>query len=109
MSVGIVANERTMIQPDNALCPQPLLQAVFNLLLRKGLVAMGGHQAACGGKDSSLAVALDGASFEHEVQVIFVGALEESLLIEVTVYLIVERRLKFLTPAVEAEVEEDDV
>ena len=109
MAVGIVADERAVLQPDDALGTQPQLQALFYVVLRQRLVAVGGQQAAGGGEDGASAVALDGAAFEHEVQMVFVASLDEAAVVDLATDAVVEFSLELLAPAVEAEVEEDEV
>ena len=65
---------------------------------------MGRHQTASGGKDGPLAIALDAAPFEYEIQMVFVDAFHQALFVEVAINLIVESRLELLAPAVEAEI-----
>ena len=109
MSVGVIAYQTAMVEPYDALGTQPVFQPLFNRLLGKGLIAVGRHQTAKGGEDGPLAVALDAASLEHEVQMVLVGAFHQSLLIEMLVDLIVEFGRELLAPAVELEVEQKDV
>ena len=68
---------------------------------------MGSHQTALCSKDGTLAVALNRTAFQHKVQMVFVLALDKSLVIEVTIDLVVEFCLKFLAPAVELEVKKE--
>lgn len=87
---------------------QPELELLLNVGLRQGLVAMGGKQALAGGEDGAVAVALYGAAFEYEVVHVTVEAASEQLwlLEECGIDGVVELMLEFLSPSVEAEVEE---
>ena len=98
-----------MVNPYDALCVEFLFQVLFYLFFRHGLVAMGRQQTAGGGKDSSLAIALYGTAFEHEVQTVHVFALHLTLIEETTIDGVVELGREFLAPAVEAEVEQSGV
>ena len=60
------------MNPYHSLGSQILLETVLNLLLGKRLVAMGSQQTTGCGEDGSSAVALNAATFEHEVQMRFV-------------------------------------
>ena len=107
MSVGIVTNQGTVVDPDNALSTKPFLQAVFYLLLCQGLVAMGRHQTTGGREDGAFTIALYRTAFQYEVQMVFVDALDYTPVVEVSVNLVVKSGLEFLAPTIEAEVEED--
>ena len=109
MSVGVVANETAVIDPDDAFGAQILLQPVFYLSLGERLVAVRGHETACGRKHGTLAVALNGTALEDEVEVVFIGAADEFLIVEMTVNSVVEGGLEFLAPAIETEIKEDEV
>ena len=89
------------------LSTQECLEVRLYLILCEGLVAMGGHQTASAGEDGALAIALNRAALEDEIQMVLVGALDQSLVVEMPVDGIVELRLELLAPAVETEVEED--
>jgi hypothetical protein len=109
MAIGIIANETAVVEPYNALGTEIFLEAGFNLSLREGLVAMRRHEATRSGEDGALAIALDRAAFEDEVEVGLVLAHHTTGIIEMTVDLIIQIGLELLTPAVELEVEKDDV
>ena len=109
MAIGIIANEAAVVEPYNALGTEIFLEAGFNLGLREGLVAMRRHEATGSGEDGTFAIALDRAAFEDEVEVGLVVAIYTTGIIEMTVDLIIQIGLELLTPAVELEVEKDDV
>ena len=67
---------------------------------------MGRHQTASGGEYGPLAIALDAAPFEYEIQMVFVDAFHQAFVVEVAINLIVESRLELLAPAVEAEIKQ---
>ena len=69
MTVGVVADEASVLQPDHALGTQILLQTIVYLLLGQRLVAVGCHQTTTGGEDGASSVALNAAALEHKVQV----------------------------------------
>ena len=81
MSVGIVANQRAVVEPYDALGTEIFLEAGFNLGLREGLVAMRRHEATGSCEDGALAIALDGTAFEDEVQVGLVSTFHQSFII----------------------------
>ena len=64
------------------------------------------QQTACGGEYRPLAVALDGATFEHKVEAVHVFTLYSSVVVEPAVQGIVKLCREFLAPAVEPEVEQ---
>ena len=68
---------------------------------------MGCHQTARRREDSALAVAFYTAALQHKIQMVFVCAFYQALLVEVAIDLVVKRRLELLTPAVEAKVKEN--
>ena len=109
MAIGIIANEAAVVEPYNALGTEILLEASLNLGLSEGLVAMRRHEATGGCEDGTFAIALDRAAFEDEVEVGLVLAHHTTGIIEMTVDLIIQIGLELLTPAVELEVEKDDV
>ena len=98
-----------MVEPYHTLCTQILLEADINLSLRQGLVAMRCHETAGRGEYSALTIALDRAALEDKVEVGLVVASHTAGIIEMTVDLIVQIGLELLAPAVELEVEKDDV
>ena len=120
MSVGIVARQVSVIDPEDALGVKFKFQAFFDLCFCKGLVAMRGQQTAGGGEHCPASVALDGTAFEHKVETVNVfprlppcprGAVRrtegwEPLVVESAVDGVVEFRRELLAPAVEAEVEQ---
>ena len=95
-----------MVEPYHPFRTQIRFQAPLNLCLRERLVAVWRHQTAGRGEDGALAVALYRAALKDKVQMVLVGALDQSPVVEVTVDGIVELRLELLAPAVETEVEE---
>ena len=109
MAIGIIANEAAVVEPYNALGTEIFLEAGFNLGLREGLVAMRRHEATRSGEDGAFAIALDRTALEDEVEVGLVLALNDALVVEVLVDLIIQIGLELLTPAVELEIEKDDV
>ena len=68
MSVGVVTDEASVMNPYYALGSQILLETVLNLLLSEWLIAVGSQQTTGCGEDGSSAVALNAATFEYEVQ-----------------------------------------
>jgi hypothetical protein len=109
MAIGIIANEAAVVEPYNALGTEIFLEAGFNLGLREGLVAMRGHETTGSGEDGAFAIALDRAAFEDEVEVGLVVAHHTTGIIEMTIDGIIQIGLELLTPAVELEIEKDDV
>ena len=109
MAIGIIANEAAVVEPYNAPGSEIFLEAGFNLGLREGLVAMRRHETTGRCENGALAIALDRTAFEDEVEVGLVLALNDALVVEVLVDLIIQIGLELLTPAVELEVEKDDV
>ena len=109
MAIGIIANEAAVVEPYNALGTEIFLEAGFNLGLREGLVAMRRHEATGSGEDGTFAIALDRTALEDEVEVGLVLAHHTTGIIEMTIDGIIQIGLELLTPAVELEVEEDDV
>ena len=65
---------------------------------------MGSQETARGREYRSLAIALYGAAFKHKVQMVLVGALHQTLVVEVAIDLIVKCSLKFLAPTVELKI-----
>ena len=106
MTVGVVAHQVAVIDPDDALSTKTGLQTLLNLQLRQRLIAVRGHEALGGGEDGATAVALDGTALKHEVQTVDILALYATLVVETTVDGVVEAGLELLTPAVETEVEQ---
>ena len=109
MSIGIIAYQRAMIYPNDALGTQIFLQSRFNLLLCEGLVAMGSHQTTGGGKHRSLAIALNASTLQDKVQMRFVLTFYDASVEMVLVNLIVEPGFKLLAPSIEAEVKQNKV
>ena len=107
MAIGVVADERAVLQPYDAFGTQPFLQPFFYLLLCQRLVAVRGHQTAGGRENGSFAIALDAAPFEYEVQMRFVCSLNRASVEQLAVDLVVQFGRELLAPAVEAEVEEE--
>ena len=120
MSVGIVARQVSVIDPEDALGVKFAFQAFFDVVFGEGLIAVRGQQTAGGGEYRPASVALDGTAFEHEVETVNVvprlppcsrGAVRrtegwEPLVVESAVDGVVEFRRELLAPAVEAEVEQ---
>ena len=120
MTVGIVARQVSVIDPEDALSVEVPFQAFFDFIFGERLVAMGGQQTACGGEYRPASVALDGTAFEHEVETVYVlprlplcqrGAVRrtegwEPLVVEMAVDGVVEFCRELLAPAVETEVEQ---
>ena len=109
MSVGIVANQRAVVEPYDALGTEVFFEASFYLGLREGLITMGCHETAGSCEDGALAIALDGTAFEDEVQVGLIVALYATGIIEMAVDGIIQGCLKLIAPTVELEIKEDDV
>ena len=108
MAIGVIANQGAVVEPHHALGTQICFEAFLYLGLREGLVSVGGHQATGGGKNGAFAIALDRAALEDEVEMVFVVALDQSLLVEVLVDGVVELRLELLAPAVELEIKKGE-
>ena len=104
MSVGIIAGQVTVVDPDDPFRMELALEALFDLSLCHRLVAMGGQQTTSRGEHRTFSVALDGAPFEYEVQTVLILAFYFSLLVNPAVDGIVEFGREFLTPTVEAEI-----
>ena len=68
---------------------------------------MRGHEAARCRKDRSLAIALNASSFQNEVQMRLINAFDDTLFVEMSVYLVVQFGRELLAPAVETEIEKD--
>ena len=81
-------------------------QSCFDLCLRQGLVAMWGKQAMACCQDGSLSIAFDAASFEYEVEMVFVVSFEDVLLCHSSANAVVEVGGKLFSPSVELEVEQ---
>ena len=81
-------------------------QSGFDLCLRQRLVAMWRKQAMACCKDGALAVAFYAASFEYEVEMVFVVSFEDVLLCHSSANAVVKIGGKLLSPAVELEVEQ---
>ena len=70
---------------------------------------MRGQQTAAGGEDGALAVAFDGASFEHEVEMVLAGGgvgITIQHAEQLRVDGIIQPGLEFLAPSVEAEIQQ---
>ena len=106
MSVSIITCQMAVIDPDDALCMEILLQPLFNVCLSHGLVTMGCQQTTSRCEHRTFAIALDGATFEHEIQTVRIFALHLSLLIESAVDGVIEFGREFLAPAVKAVIEQ---
>ena len=106
MAVGVVARQVAVVYPQHAVGTEVGHQPLFYLVLGEGLVAVGSQQAAGGGEDGAPAVALDGAAFEHEVQMVYVLAADGPLIVEAAVDGIVLAGRKLLAPSVETKVEQ---
>jgi hypothetical protein len=109
MAIGIIANETAVVEPYHTLGTEILFEASLNLSLREGLVAMRGHETTGRCENGALAIALDRTALKDEVEVGLVLAHHTTGIIEMTVDLIIQIGLELLTPAVELEVEKDDV
>ena len=110
MSVGIVADELSVVEPYYLAGAETLLQHLLHLCLRHGLVAVGRHKTHARGEHRAASVALDRATFEHKVVVVDTFATEHSA----TEHSATEQRAvdkivligsKLLAPSVETEVE----
>ena len=86
-----------------------LLQTFLNLRLGHRLITMGRQQTACSGKDSSLAIAFDGATFEYKIEAIHVFTFYLSLVVDSAINGIIEFCSELLSPAVELEVKQSGV
>ena len=106
VAVGVVACKIAMVEPKDAFGMERCKQTRFDLCLLERLVAMRGEQTLARGKDSSLAVALYAAAFEHEVEVILVLTLQNALLRHPSADLVVKVGRELLAPTVEAEIEQ---
>lgn len=105
MSIGIIAYQRAVINPNDAFGTQIFLQSCFNLLLCEGLVAMGSHQTAGGGKHRSLAIALNASTLQDKVKMRFVLTFYDASVEKMLVNLVVESGFKLLAPSIETEKE----
>ena len=90
MSVGIIAGQMTVVNPDDPLRMELTLETFFDLSLCHRLVAMGGQQTTCRSEHRTFTVALDGAAFEYEVETVLILAFYFSLLVNPAVDGIVE-------------------
>ena len=73
MTIGVVSFKMSVINPENAFCMEPAFQLLFNLLLCERLVTVGSQQTIGGGEYRSLPITLNAATFEYEVEMIFVS------------------------------------
>ena len=81
MSVGVVANELTMIEPYNLACTKTLQKRLLYLLSCHWLVAMWRHKAHTGSEDGTASVALYRATLKHKVVIINAFAVEDALVV----------------------------
>ena len=79
VSVGVVAWQRLVVEPYDAVCTKAPFQFSLNLLFRQGLVPVRCRQAAPRGVYRAPAVALYGAAFQYEVEVGLVGTRPQPL------------------------------
>ena len=107
VAVGVVAYQHAVVKPHDAVGSEPLLQPLFYLLLRQGLVAVGSQQTRGGGEHRATAVALNASAFKHEVEVRLIKPLHLTFHKDLPVDVVVEVGGKFLAPSVELEVEQD--
>ena len=105
MSVGVVADELSVVEPYYLAGAESLLQHLLHLCLRHGLVAVGRHKAYARGEHRAASVALDRTAFEHKVVVVDTLASEHSASMERTVDEVVLIGSELLAPSVETEVE----
>ena len=105
VSVGVVALQMSVVEPEDALGVEVAEQALLNL--RGGeVVAVGGEEAGGGGEDGAFSVALDASAFEYEVEAGLVVVAAGQMGMDADVDLVVEMGGKLESPSVELVVEE---
>ena len=79
MSVGVVAWQRLIVEPYDAVGTKAPFQFLLYLLLGHGsailVVTVRSHKAAARGVYRTFAVALDGTTFQYEIVVVLVGGM----------------------------------
>ena len=109
MSVGVIACQLTVIQPDDTLhIREEQAQPSVNILFCEWLIAVCSCQAAGCRKERTVSVALYRTAFQHKVLVIFQCTAEESCFINLPVDTVVLLGCKLPAPSVETEVEQVD-
>lgn len=81
MSVGIVACQPAVVEPEDAFGSEELTELLFCLFLRFQSVTVGGKQTGGSGEDGAASVAFDASAFENKVATVGIDAVEESRLV----------------------------
>ena len=105
MSVGVVADELSVVEPYYLAGAEALLQHLLHLCLRQGLVAVGRHKAYARGEHRAASVALDRTTFEHKVVIVDTLASEHTVTEQRAVDKIILVGSELLAPSVETKVE----
>ena len=109
MSVGVIACQLTVIQPDDTLhVREEQAQPSVDILFCEWLIAVCGCQAAGCRKERTVSVAFYRTALQHKVLVIFQCTVEESCFINLPVDTVVLLGCKLPAPSVETEVEQVD-
>ena len=106
MTVRVVARQITVVQPQHPFGMERLFQILLDLLAALWLIAVRSQQTGRSGQDGTLAVAFDGAPFEHEAQMVPVVAPHHLRGKEAAIDLVVVVGGKLHAPAVETEVQQ---
>ena len=104
MSVGVVADELSVVEPYYLTGAESLLQHLLHLCLRQGLVAVGRHKAYARGEHRAASVALDRTTFEHKVVIVDTLASEHTVTEQRAVDKIILVGSELLAPSVETKV-----
>ena len=106
MSVGVIADELSVVEPYYLTSAETFLQHLLHLSLCHGLVTVGCHKAYACGEHRAASVALYRTTLEHEVVVVDTFATEHATSVKRAVDEVVLVGSELLAPSVEAEVEQ---
>jgi hypothetical protein len=106
VSVGVVALQIALAQPQNAPCAQCFSQALFQGFAVEAGVAAAVQQAAFGGQEGAGAIAFDGAAFQYPVVTDQFSRAERAACVQACGEGVVVHGGVTTAPAVEVEVQE---
>ena len=105
VTIGVVAHQVAVAQPQDIRHPKLGTQALFDPGAIETGIAGGREQAIFGGEQAAAAVDLDTAALQHHIQAVERGTAKHAAAMQITADLIVEFGVEFAAPAVEDEIQ----
>ncbi len=101
MTIGIIAHQLAVFQPQNAFQPELALEQCFQLVATVLGIALGGEQAFGGGQQRTSAVHLDAAALQDQRLGLHRESVEGPHFVQSDAESVVQVRRIFVAPAVE--------